>query len=239
MKLHDLQPASGSRRQRVRVGRGIAAGKGKTAGKGTKGQKARAGGSIPAWFEGGQTPLHQRIPKLRGFRNIFKVDYEVVNVGRISAYAEADRFLPGEAGGGKKGARAPITVNQEILHAVGLVTSLKKPLKVLGHGEVTVPMFVVADAFSTSAVAKIEGAGGTAQVLQVPDEPLEAIGVEVVEVVDERGAAARKARTPRAAATPAAETPAAETPAAEALTEAPAPADAADAEVAPTSGSDA
>ena len=229
MKLHDLQPADGSRRQRVRVGRGIAAGKGKTAGKGTKGQKARAGGSIPAWFEGGQTPLHQRIPKLRGFRNIFKVDYEVVNVGRISAYAEADRFLPGEAEGGKKGARAPITVNQEILHAVGLVTSLKKPLKVLGNGEVTVPMFVVADAFSTSAVAKIEGAGGTAQVLQVPDEPLEAIGVEVVEGVKEPGAAARKARTPRPAATPAAE----------ALTEAPAPADAEAAEAAPTSGSDA
>ena len=78
MKLHDLQPAEGSRKPRTRVGRGIAAGKGKTAGRGTKGQKARAGGSIPAWFEGGQTPLHMRIPKLRGFTNRFKVEYEVV-----------------------------------------------------------------------------------------------------------------------------------------------------------------
>ena len=73
MKLHDLRPADGSRQPRTRVGRGIAAGKGKTAGRGTKGQKARAGGSIPPWFEGGQTPLHMRIPKLRGFTNRFKI----------------------------------------------------------------------------------------------------------------------------------------------------------------------
>ena len=87
MKLHDLQPAEGSRKARIRVGRGIAAGKGKTAGRGTKGQKARAGGGIPAWFEGGQTPLHMRIPKLRGFKNRFRVEYEVVNVGAIDALA--------------------------------------------------------------------------------------------------------------------------------------------------------
>ena len=80
MKLHDLRPADGSRKERTRVGRGIAAGKGKTAGPGTKGQKARSGGSIPPWFEGGQTPLHVRIPKLRGFKNRFKLQYEVVNV---------------------------------------------------------------------------------------------------------------------------------------------------------------
>ena len=76
MKLHDLRPAEGSRKERTRVGRGIAAGKGKTAGRGTKGQKARAGGSIPPWFEGGQTPLHVRIPKLRGFKNRFKVEFQ-------------------------------------------------------------------------------------------------------------------------------------------------------------------
>jgi large subunit ribosomal protein L15 len=221
VKLHDLQPADGSRRPRVRVGRGIAAGKGKTAGKGTKGQKARAGGSIPAWFEGGQTPLHQRIPKLRGFRNRFKIEYEVVNVGRISAYAEADRFLPGDAEGGKKGAKAPITVNQEILHAVGLVTSLDKPLKILGHGDVTVALFVVADAFSKSAVAKIEAAGGTAQPLEIPEGPLPALGVEtaeVAEVADEPAPAPKKARVPKAAAAP----KAAETPKAEAVEAAPA-----------------
>jgi large subunit ribosomal protein L15 len=206
MKLHDLQPADGSRRPRVRVGRGIAAGKGKTAGKGTKGQKARAGGSIPAWFEGGQTPLHQRIPKLRGFRNRFKIEYEVVNVGRISAYAEADRFLPGDLDGDRKGAKAPITVNQEILHAVGLVTSLDKPLKILGHGDVSVPLFIVADAFSKSAVAKIEAAGGTAQALEIPESPLEAIGVEVVEVIEvaeEPAKGPKKARAPKAEAAPA------------------------------------
>src|SRR5205814_7342425 len=101
MKLHDLQPAAGSRRPRVRVGRGIAAGGGKTAGRGTKGQKARAGGSIPPWFEGGQTPLHQRIPKLRGFRNPFKTEYEVVNLERIGALVELGALeagdLPGRA----------------------------------------------------------------------------------------------------------------------------------------------
>src|SRR5206468_9898375 len=88
MKLHDLRPPDGSNTARTRVGRGIAAGKGKTAGRGTKGQKARAGSSIPPWFEGGQTPLHQRIPKLRGFRNPFRLEYEVVNLGRISALIE-------------------------------------------------------------------------------------------------------------------------------------------------------
>ena len=89
MKIHDLHPAEGSVTKRTRVGRGIAAGKGKTAGRGTKGQKSRAGASIPAWFEGGQTPLHIRIPKLRGFRNINDVEYEVVNVGAISAARRA------------------------------------------------------------------------------------------------------------------------------------------------------
>src|SRR5262245_62683008 len=96
MKLHDLKPAPGSRQAKRRVGRGIAAGQGKTAGRGTKGQKARAGGTIPAWFEGGQTPLHQRIPKLRGFRNLFKVEFEVVNVGDIARVAEAGGFESGE-----------------------------------------------------------------------------------------------------------------------------------------------
>ena len=199
MKLHDLKPADGSRRPRVRVGRGIAAGKGKTAGKGTKGQKARAGGSIPAWFEGGQTPLHQRIPKLRGFKNRFRVEYEVVNVGRISAYAEADRLLSPGAEDAKAGKPAPYTVNQEILHAVGLVSTLKKPLKILGQGDVSVPLFVVADAFSKSAVAKIEAAGGSVQALVIPTETLAALGVEVeIAVVEEEMPASRPAKKAKA-----------------------------------------
>ena len=178
MKLHDLQPAEGSRKDRIRVGRGIAAGKGKTAGRGTKGQKARAGGGIPAWFEGGQTPLHMRIPKLRGFKNRFKVEYEVVNVGSIDALVARGAFESAEAPA-KKGAKGggQITVNQDILRAVGLVRTLNKPLKILGAGELTVPLFVVADAFTASARAKIEAAGGVVNVLEMPTAPLPALGL--------------------------------------------------------------
>ena len=179
MKLHDLKPAPGSKKAKRRVGRGIAAGQGKTAGRGTKGQKARAGGKIPAWFEGGQTPLHQRIPKLRGFRNPFKIDYEIVNVGDIGRLADAGAFEPGDMPGSKKtkGAAAPVTVNQEILRAAGLVRRLDKPMKILGNGEISVALFVVADAFSSSAKAKIEAAGGTVSVLEVPTSPIEALGI--------------------------------------------------------------
>jgi large subunit ribosomal protein L15 len=176
MKLHDLRPADGSRQPRTRVGRGIAAGKGKTAGRGTKGQKARAGGSIPPWFEGGQTPLHMRIPKLRGFKNRFKLEYEVVNVGAIGAVAERGAFEI-ESPAGKSAKAAPITVNQDILRAVGLVRTLNKPLKILGAGELSVPLFVVADAFTASARAKIEAAGGSVNVLEMPSTPLVALGV--------------------------------------------------------------
>ena len=174
MKLHDLRPAEGSRTPKTRVGRGIAAGKGKTAGRGTKGQKARAGGSIPPWFEGGQTPLHQRIPKLRGFKNRFKIEYEVVNVGAIAAAAERGAF---ETDPHAKGKAAPITINQDVLRAVGLVRTLNKPLKVLGDGDLSTPLFVVADAFTASARTKIEGAGGSVTVLEIPDRPREALGV--------------------------------------------------------------
>ena len=180
MKLHDLKPAPGSRQAKRRVGRGIAAGQGKTAGRGTKGQKARAGGKIPAWFEGGQTPLHQRIPKLRGFRNPFKIEFEVVNVGDIARLVELGELEPGDMPGAKpskKGA-APITVNQEILRAAGLVRRLDRPMKVLGGGELSTALFVVADAFSASARAKIEGAGGTVSVLEVPDGKRPALGTE-------------------------------------------------------------
>jgi large subunit ribosomal protein L15 len=158
------------------VGRGIAAGKGKTAGRGTKGQKARAGGSIPPWFEGGQTPLHMRIPKLRGFKNRFKIYYEVVNVGAIGDLADRGAFQV--EGGGKSSKAAPITINQDILRAVGLVRTLDKPLKILGAGELSAPLFVVADAFTASARAKIEAAGGTVNVLEVPTSPIAALGVD-------------------------------------------------------------
>ena len=183
MKLHDLRPAEGSRTERTRVGRGIAAGKGKTAGRGTKGQKARAGGSIPPWFEGGQTPLHVRIPKLRGFKNRFKLEYEVVNVGAIGAAAERGAFEADASKGAtttkaKGKSSAQITVNQDLLRDVGLVRTLNKPLKILGDGELSTALFVVADAFTASARAKIEAAGGTANVLEVPTKAMPAIGVD-------------------------------------------------------------
>jgi len=179
MKLHDLRPAVGAHTAKTRVGRGIAAGKGKTAGRGTKGQKSRAGSSIPAWFEGGQTPIHIRIPKLRGFRNINRIEYEVVNVGAISAAIELGRLPEGDLPGAPKRATpAPVTVNQELLRMAGLVRSLDKPLKILGSGDVSRPLFVVADAFTKSAREKIEGAGGTVQVIEIPTSVLAAIGVE-------------------------------------------------------------
>jgi large subunit ribosomal protein L15 len=198
MKLHDLRPAEGSRTPKTRVGRGIAAGKGKTAGRGTKGQKARAGGSIAPWFEGGQTPLHRRIPKLRGFRNRFKIEYEVVNVGAIAAAAERGAF---ETDPHAKGKAAPITVNQDVLRAVGLVRTLNKPLKVLGGGDLSTPLFVVADAFTASARTKIEAAGGSVTVLEIPDRPREALGVapttEEAPAVAEAEAEAAPAKPPR------------------------------------------
>ena len=225
MKLHDLRPADGSRKERTRVGRGIAAGKGKTAGRGTKGQKARAGGSIPPWFEGGQTPLHIRIPKLRGFRNRGKVIYEIVNVGDIDAAVQRGALETQAADvKGKSKGSAQITVNQDILRAVGLVRSLDKPLKILGAGELSAPLFVVADAFTASARTKIEGAGGTVSVLEVPTRPTKAIGVdggksaapaEAAEAEEAAVAQAPVAEAPAAGA-PVEEAPAEEAPAQEA-----------------------
>jgi ribosomal protein L15 len=134
-----------------------------------------------------------RIPKLRGFKNRFKIQYEVVNVGAIAALAERGAFEGGEPEGlkAKSGKAAPPTVNQDILRAVGLVRTVSKPLKILGAGDLSTPLFVVADAFTKSAVAKIEAAGGTTSVLEVPTEPKPAIGV------GEDGA--RSAREPRTA----------------------------------------
>lgn len=184
MKLHDLRPAAGATKARTRVGRGIAAGKGKTAGRGTKGQKARAGASIPAWFEGGQTPIHIRVPKLRGFRSFGRIDYQVVNIGRISAYAEAGRL------GEPLTERSPYTVNPEILRAAGLITRERQPVKILGAGEVSVPMFVLADAFTTSARSKVEAAGGSVQTLTPSPGPV-AESIQVAPV--RRGKASAKA----------------------------------------------
>jgi large subunit ribosomal protein L15 len=166
VKLHDLKPAPGSTKRRIRVGRGIAAGKGKTAGRGTKGQKSRSGASIPGWFEGGQTPVHVRVPKLRGFKRRGRIEYQVVNVGRISEYALAGRF-------GAEAGSEPLTVNGEVLAAAGLISHADRPIKVLGAGDIEVKVFVAADAFTASARSKIEAAGGFVQALKPQPAPAE------------------------------------------------------------------
>ena len=139
LKLHHLRPAPGSKTAKTRVGRGEGS-KGKTAGRGTKGTKARKN----AGFEGGQMPLHMRTPKLRGFKNPFRVEYQVVNVGRI-----AELFPQG----GEVGIAD--LVGAGAVRAGNLV-------KVLGNGDVTVALTVTAEAFSGSAKSKLEAAGGTA-----------------------------------------------------------------------------
>ena len=132
-------------------------------------ERSRAGAAIPAWFEGGQTPIHVRVPKLRGFRNRFKVEYAVVNVGQISAYAEAGRFgveaEQPKAAKAKASDQPVVTVNAEVLANAGLIRGDSKPVKVLGQGEVSHKLFVAAEAFSASARAKIEAAGGFVQLL--------------------------------------------------------------------------
>ncbi len=140
LKVHHLRPAPGARTAKTRVGRGEGS-KGKTAGRGTKGTKARY--QVPERFEGGQTPLHMRLPKLRGFKNPFKVTYQVVNVSTLG-----ELFPDG----------GPVTVAD--LVAKGAVRK-NQPVKVLGTGEISVAVQVTADKVSESAKAKIEAAGGT------------------------------------------------------------------------------
>jgi large subunit ribosomal protein L15 len=204
MKLHDLHPARGAHKSHTRVGRGIAAGKGKTAGRGTKGQKSRTGGNVPTWFEGGQTPIHRRIPKLRGFKNRFGKVYEVVNLGDIAEAAAAGKFESGDMPKASKAkSTAPLTVNAEILHEAGLVRRVDRPLKVLGGGaDVGTALFVVADAFSKSARTKIEAAGGSVSVLEVPDAKRPALGVDAKSDEDGTSSSPKpaRARAPKAAA---------------------------------------
>lgn len=143
MKLHELAPAPGSTKRRVRVGRGRAGRRGKTAGRGQKGAKAR--GQIALGYEGGQMPLHMRVPKLPGFKNFSRVEYCVVNLDAIDRLEAA-------------------SVDPDLLREKGLVGK-KGPVKVLGQGEVARPVTVKAQAFSQSAKAKIEAAGGSVEVI--------------------------------------------------------------------------
>jgi large subunit ribosomal protein L15 len=143
LKVHHLRPAPGAKTAKTRVGRGEGS-KGKTAGRGTKGTKARK--NVPVTFEGGQMPIHMRLPKLKGFKNPFRVEFQVVNLDRLG-----ELFPDGGA----------VTVAD--LVAKGAVRK-GQPVKVLGQGDISVAVQVSVDAFSTSAKAKIEAAGGTATV---------------------------------------------------------------------------
>ena len=147
MRLSDIRPTPGSMRKKFRVGRGIGSGNGKTSGKGHKGQKARGSGKVHPWFEGGQTPIHRRLPKF-GFKNFNKKVYAVVNVEQLER-----KFNSGDE------------VTPEKLIEAGLVTKVNDGIKILGNGELTKPLTVIAHAFSSSARRKIEAVGGKAEVI--------------------------------------------------------------------------
>jgi large subunit ribosomal protein L15 len=151
MKLNEISDNPGASKDRMRVGRGIGSGKGKTGGRGVKGQKARAGVSIKG-FEGGQMPLHRRLPK-RGFYNPFSIDYNEVNLGRVQQAVDA----------GKLDANAPVTL--DALLAAGVVTKARDGVKILGQGELKAKLAFEVAAASKSAVAAIEGAGGSVKLL--------------------------------------------------------------------------
>ncbi len=149
MKLHDLQPAKGARKDRTRVGRGISGGKGKTAGRGTKGQNSRSGGGPRPYFEGGQLPLVRRLPHLRGFTNLWRVEYTAINLDRLNAFPAGTEVTP------------------ELLVAVGLIKSENVLVKVLGTGSLDRPLTVKVHKFSATAREKIVAAGGTVEELSL------------------------------------------------------------------------
>ncbi len=146
MRLNELSPAEGSRKKRKRVGRGPGSGHGKTACKGNKGQNARSGGGVRPGFEGGQMPLQRRLPK-RGFKNPFRVEYQVVNVSDLGRFA------------------AGSVVESSHLEQVGLIRSEKSPVKLLGEGEISSPITIKVNRASQSAIEKVRGAGGSVEIL--------------------------------------------------------------------------
>ncbi len=149
MRLEDIQPQAGSTRRRRRLGRGISAGQGASCGKGMRGQKARKGGSTRPGFEGGQTPLYRRVPKLKHFpRYTPRPVYTLINLRSLAELPSGSQ------------------VSLESLMELGIVTTNDGPLKILGHGEVSVPLTISAAAITPSAQAKIEAAGGRVQILK-------------------------------------------------------------------------
>ena len=151
MREHELTPPKGAKRQSKRLGRGLGSGKGTYAGKGMKGQKARSGVRMRPGFEGGQLPLIKRLPRQRGFRNFFRVEYQVVNLQALDRFEDGTEVDP-----------------MELLRA-GLVRNLKTPVKILGEGEIGKALKLKANKFSATARARIESAGGTAEVIGATD----------------------------------------------------------------------
>jgi large subunit ribosomal protein L15 len=145
VRQSELAPLPGATSKRKRIGRGLGSGHGRTSGKGTKGQKCRAGHKMRPGFEGGQNPLTKRLPELRGFNNIFRIDYATINISRLNRFEAESEVTPQE------------------LVMEGLIKSLKQPIKILGDGELLKPLIVRADKFTQSARRKIEAAGGTAE----------------------------------------------------------------------------
>ena len=148
LKLHTLSPVEGARHKKKIVGRGTGSGHGKTSGRGENGQKSRSGASIPAWFQGGQTPLYRRVPK-RGFNNArFRTEYATINLSDLNKY-----FNDGDE------------VTPELLKEKGIIKQQLCGVKVLGNGELEKKLTIKANRFSSSAVTKIESAGGKAEVI--------------------------------------------------------------------------
>ena len=145
MKQNELKPSPGAKHKRKRIGRGDGSGHGTYACRGLKGQKSRAGGGVALRFEGGQTSLVKRLPGKRGFTNIFKTEYSIVNVERLNIFEQGMEITP------------------EKLVEAGLVPSLTKPIKILGEGELKQPLVVKANKFSQTAKSKIEAVGGRAE----------------------------------------------------------------------------
>ena len=145
LRQNNIGPSPGSRQARKRVGRGNGSGRGTYSGRGCKGQKSRAGYKMRPGFEGGQLPLIKRLPRKRGFTNIFRTEYNTVNMGQLNT------FEPGS------------DVTPEKMVAAGMVKSLRKPIKILADGDINHPLTVTAHKFSASARAKIEAAGGQAE----------------------------------------------------------------------------
>jgi large subunit ribosomal protein L15 len=147
IKIHELKPPKGARAKRKRVGRGPGSGHGQTSGRGDKGQKARAGGHIQPWFEGGQLPLHRRVPK-RGFVNLFRQEYAIFNLRDLSRFEAGSSLSP------------------DLLWEHGMIKHRHDLVKILGDGEMPRPLTISAHKFSRSAIQKIEAAGGRAEVIK-------------------------------------------------------------------------